>query len=206
MVPTPIQAGASSRRLSTSPLAARHGSAGATAMRNRMTRPSGTVIRSKYGSPTLSWRSWSTSATIGKTVPSSTTKANPAKARLLARNAASRDTGESMRPGARSRSPRQATRATPVAVTTPRKVSSHGPMADSEKACTELTTPERVRKVPRIVRQKVAITSDRFQTRSMPRRSWTITECRKAVPVSQGSSDAFSTGSQAQNPPQPSTS
>ena len=62
-----------------------------------------------------------------------------------------------------------------------------------------------MRKVPRIVRQKVAMTSDRFQTRINPRRSWTIEECRYAVAQSQGSNDAFSTGSQAQNPPQPST-
>ena len=37
-----------------------------------------------------------------------------------------------------------------------------------------------------------------FQTFSMPRRSWTITECRKAVATSQGMKAAFSTGSQAQ--------
>ena len=63
-------------------------------------------------------------------------------------------------------------------------------------ACTESTTPERVRNVPRIVRQNVAITSDRFQTRSIPRRSCTITEWMNAVAVSHGSNDAFSTGSQ----------
>ena len=38
----------------------------------------------------------------------------------------------------------------------------------------------------------------RFQVLSIPRRSCTITECRKAVAVSQGRNDAFSTGSQAQ--------
>ena len=56
-----------------------------------------------------------------------------------------------------------------------------------------------------MVREKVASTRDRFQTRSIPRRSWTITECRKAVAVSHGRNDAFSTGSHAQYPPQPST-
>ena len=58
--------------------------------------------------------------------------------------------------------------------------------------------PERVRNVPRIVRQNVAITSERFQTRSIPRRSCTITEWMNAVAVSHGSNDAFSTGSHAQ--------
>ena len=80
----------------------------------------------------------------------------------------------------------------------PRNVSSHGPIDDSLNACTEFTTPERVRKVPRIVKQNVEITSDRFQTRSIPRRSWTMTEWMNATAVSHGSSDAFSTGSQPQ--------
>ena len=53
-----------------------------------------------------------------------------------------------------------------------------GPSVDSEKACTELMTPERVRKVPRMVSAKVATESDRFQTRINPRRSCTRTECR----------------------------
>ena len=39
---------------------------------------------------------------------------------------------------------------------------------------------------------------------SASRFSITATECRKAVPASQGIKDAFSTGSQNQNPPQPS--
>ena len=46
-------------------------------------------------------------------------------------------------------------------------------MSESEKACTDSITPDRVRNVPRMVRLKVAITSDRFHTRSRPRRSWT---------------------------------
>ena len=86
----------------------------------------------------------------------------------------------------------------PVAATNPRKPSSHGPIADWVNEWTELRTPERVRNVPRIVRQNVAMTSERFQTRSIPRRSCTITEWMNAVAVSHGSSDAFSTGSHAQ--------
>jgi len=59
-------------------------------------------------------------------------------------------------------------------------------------------TPERVRNVPNSVRLKVRITSARFHSRSIRRRSWIITECRNAVPVSHGMNAAFSTGSQAQ--------
>ncbi len=47
-------------------------------------------------------------------------------------------------------------------------------------------------------RKKVADTSTMFQTFIMPFFSCIITECRKAVPLSQGSREAFSTGSQPQ--------
>ena len=80
---------------------------------------------------------------------------------------------------------------------------SHG---SSPNAWTDWTTPERVMKVPKIVRKNVVMTSVTFQTRSMPRRSWTMTECRNAVAVNHGSRPAFSTGSQPQKPPQPSSS
>ncbi len=60
--------------------------------------------------------------------------------------------------------------------------------------------------VAKIVRKNVRMTSVTFQTRSMPRRSCTITEWRNAVAVNQGSSPAFSTGSQPQYPPHPSSS
>ncbi len=66
----------------------------------------------------------------------------------------------------------------PTATTSPKKPNSRGPTPEFENECTDTSTPERVRKVPRIVREKAAIKSDRFQTRSRPRRSWTITECR----------------------------
>jgi hypothetical protein len=93
-----------------------------------------------------------------------------------------------------------------TATISPKNPSRAGPTADSVKACTDSITPERVRKVPRMVSEKVASRRDRFQTRSMPRRSCTMTEWMKAVPVSHGRNEAFSTGSQAQKPPQPSTS
>ena len=44
-----------------------------------------------------------------------------------------------------------------------------------------------------------------FQTFSIPRRSWTMIECRKAVVISQGIRAAFSTASHPQYPPQPSS-
>ena len=63
-----------------------------------------------------------------------------------------------------------------------RKPTKYLPMRDCAKACTELTTPERVRNVPKMHRKKVAETSTMFQTFIMPFFSCIITECRKAVP------------------------
>src|SRR5579883_456298 len=54
-------------------------------------------------------------------------------------------------------------------------------------------------------RKNVVETSTTFHTFIMPFFSCIITECRNAVAVIHGSSDAFSTGSQAQYPPHPST-
>ena len=118
------------------------------------------------------------SMSSGKTVPSSTTKANAANSTLLARNAPSRDSGESMCPGARRRSPRHPMRPTLTMTIRAKKPRIMGPMPDSVNACTLSSTPLRVMNVPRMVRANVAHSSERFQTRSIPRRSCTITECR----------------------------
>src|SRR5262245_50123734 len=78
-------------------------------------------------------------------------------------------------------------------------------MSDFVKEWTEEMTPLRVMNVPRMDKRKLMITSDRFHTRSIFLRSSIMTECRNAVQVSQGIRDAFSTGSQAQYPPHPSS-
>ena len=65
--------------------------------------------------------------------------------------------------------------------------------------------PLRVSRVPKIDMIKVRMINTIFQTFSMPFFSWTMTECRNAVPISQGIIEAFSTGSHAQKPPQPSS-
>jgi hypothetical protein len=72
------------------------------------------------------------------------------------------------------------------------------PRVAPPKAWIELRTPLRTRNVPMIASVPVASTSDTFQTFNMPRFSWIISECRKAVPVSHGISEAFSTASQPQ--------
>ena len=86
-----------------------------------------------------------------------------------------------------------------MATTRPKKTSSAGPTPPSSvNECTDTRTPERVKNVPRMVRLKVARRSERFQTRNMARRCWTMAECKKAVAVSQGNNAEFSTGSQDQ--------
>src|SRR5678815_1879082 len=79
-------------------------------------------------------------------------------------------------------------------------------MAPVVNACTDERIPDRVRNVPSIVRTNVATQRLSVHSRSMLRQSCTITEWRYAVAVSHGRNDAFSTGSHAQYPPQPSTS
>ena len=73
------------------------------------------------------------------------------------------------------------------------------------KACTEVSTPERTRKVPSSDSEKVRIASRIVQIFSASRFSITTAECSSAVPASHGISEAFSTGSQNQKPPQPSS-
>ncbi len=73
------------------------------------------------------------------------------------------------------------------------------------KACTEVSTPERTRKVPSNDSEKVEMASSTVQLLKAPRFSVTAREWMSAVPASQGSNEAFSTGSQNHQPPQPSS-
>ncbi len=73
------------------------------------------------------------------------------------------------------------------------------------KACTDTSTPERTRKVPSRDREKARMASSTVQLFSRPRFSVTASEWIRAVPASQGMKEAFSTGSQNHQPPQPSS-
>ena len=74
-----------------------------------------------------------------------------------------------------------------------------------EKLCTEVRTPERTKKVPRRLKQKVTIASRAHHGAKRFRFFSAARECRRAVPESHGKSAAFSTGSQNHQPPQPSS-
>ena len=73
------------------------------------------------------------------------------------------------------------------------------------KAWTEVMIPERTIKVPISTKPKARIASRMVQLFSASRFSTTMAECSKAAAMSQGMNDAFSTGSQNQKPPQPSS-
>jgi hypothetical protein len=72
-------------------------------------------------------------------------------------------------------------------------------------ACTLVSTPERTRNVPSSDSENAKIDSSSVQARKLPRFSVTACECSSAVPTSQGMNEAFSTGSQNHQPPQPSS-
>lgn len=144
----PLQAGHSNRLDNSSGAALRQGNTGATAINASRPSPIGPDIRSKYGSPIDRVPRLSASTTRGNVVPSNMTNVKAAKRMLLASSAPSLDMARSIRPSPRNRSPRQAISPIDSATTTPNPPSSTGPTVPSEKACTELTTPDRVRKVP----------------------------------------------------------
>ena len=72
------------------------------------------------------------------------------------------------------------------------------------KEWTETSTPERTRKVPTRLSEKASTARSSVQLLKRPRFSVTASEWMSAVAISHGMKDAFSTGSQNQNPPQPS--
>ena len=73
------------------------------------------------------------------------------------------------------------------------------------KLCTEVSSPERTMKVPTSDSENARIASSTVQLFSVPRCSTTMVECSSAVAASHGISEAFSTGSQNHQPPQPSS-
>src|SRR6202035_3235464 len=165
----------------------------------------GTLMRLKNGASTLIFSPVTASEITGKSVPHSTAKQLATRIRLLNMKLDSRDTTLSRRASLFRYFKRSRIRITVAAIPMARKITKYLPMGDCAKACTELTTPDRVRNVPKMHRKKVPEIKTMFQTFIMPFFSCIITEWRNAVAVIQGSSDAFSTGSQAQYPPQPST-
>ena len=82
----------------------------------------------------------------------------------------------------------------------------YNPLSGSfAKVCTELRIPDRTRKVPQIPSVKVIIESITVQECKIDLFSKTNTQWTSAVRLNQGIKEIFSTGSQNQKPPQPSS-
>ena len=80
------------------------------------------------------------------------------------------------------------------------------PRAGSDaKLCTDVNNPERTIKVPTSDSEKARIANNTVQLFNCPRFSTTMAECNSAVAASHGINEAFSTGSQNHQPPQPSS-
>ena len=160
---------------------------------------------SKNGGPTDSFRPAANSATSGHSVPTNTTNAATASSRLLSSSAPSRDTGENtvrvvIAPA------RAANSVSAPPTNTARIPRMNTPRVGSEaKLCTDVSTPERTMNVPVSDSPNAMIASRIVHAFIVSRFSTTTAECSSAPASSHGMKDAFSTGSQNQNPPQPSS-
>ena len=85
-------------------------------------------------------------------------------------------------------------------------ISSRTPrLGSTANACTEVSTPDRTKNAPSIEKVKAPRARNTLQPAKAPRFSVTIAECNSAVAINHGMNEAFSTGSQNHQPPQPSS-
>ena len=94
--------------------------------------------------------------------------------------------------------------ADPVIIAKNNKIKA--PLAGSlAKECTDVKIPDLTKKVPSKLNENAMIDSKIVQFLNMDFCSHVISECIKAVVINHGMKDAFSTGSQNHQPPQPSS-
>ncbi len=168
-------------------------------------RTKGVKAALKKGGPTDNVRSKNISATKGQIVPIKTTKVETASKRLLSTKPLSRLTIEKT-PLASMAVARAANNANAPPMNTHRIIKMNTPRSGSfAKACTLVKTPERTMNVPIREKPKARIAKRIVQLFKASRFSTTMAECSKAAPSSHGMKEAFSTGSQNQKPPQPSS-
>ncbi len=168
-------------------------------------RKNGVKAMLKNGGPTVSGRSKNISDTSGHIVPTNTTKADTASSTLFTTSALSRLTMPKT-PRASIVPARRAKRISAPPMKTPRMIRMNTPRSGSlAKAWTDVRSPDRTMNVPISEKPKARIASRIVQALSASRFSTTMAECSSAAASSHGMNDAFSTGSQNQNPPQPSS-
>ena len=164
---------------------------------------SGTNTRSKYGGPTDNLPRFSASMMRGYKVPSNTAAMATTKSTLLSNKNDSREPTTGCEALAHCGA-RQANKAKDTPTTTTKNSKMNTPRPGSvAKACTEVNTPERTRKVPSKLSENAPMAKSTVQALNCPRLSVTMSEWMSAVATSQGMSEAFSTGSQNHQPPQP---
>src|ERR1035437_8575771 len=174
-------------------------------MKNSAGTMIGTNTELKYGGPTDSLPRFSASTIKGYKVPSRTAAAAVVTNTLLTSNNVSRDTNVNLPPDC-TLPARTANKASEPPTTTARNSRIKTPRLGSvAKAWTEVKTPERTRNVPSRLSENAMMASMMVQFLNRPRFSVTASEWISAVPTSQGRNEAFSTGSQNHQPPQPST-
>ncbi len=184
----------------------RHAMIGPTPDSNTTISASGTTNGRNAGGPTETCVPVIASEISGKNVTQKITSASATSTRFWNRKTASRDNSESSRASDRRRSRRQIMSPTePVSMTPIRATNEMFSVGSETNAWIEERIPERTRNVPTIAIVPVPRISPMFQRFSIPRFSWIMIECRNAVANSHGISAAFSTGSQAQYPPHPSS-
>ena len=164
----------------------------------------GVKAASKNGAPTDILRS-NASPTKGQIVPTNTTKDDTAKRMLFTTSALSRLTIPKT-PLASIAPARAANNVSAPPVKNSRMNRMNTPRSGSDaKAWTEVITPDRTINVPISEKPKARIASRMVQLFRLSRFSTTMAECRSAAANNHGMKDAFSTGSQNQKPPQPSS-
>ena len=183
-----------------------HGATAPNPIDSSNSRANGMVTRLKNGWPTETSLPVNASTMRGKVVPNRTVNANRVIRKLFRRMNPSRDESESSRGDDATVPALSVNKASEPKTTTARNPRRAGPTADWLKAWIDAMTPERVMKVPKMVRAKVAMMRTKFHACNIDRRCCTTAEWMKAVAARKGSSAAFSTGSHAQYPPHPRTS
>ena len=112
----------------------------------------------------------------GKKVPQKITAASPTSSRLLIKKTDSRDRSDSIRFVERRSSSRLTIKSAEPTTTAAISPRSGPPTVEAPKAWIDCRIPERTRKVPRSASANVPQIRLTFQTRSIPRRSWTMIE------------------------------
>src|SRR5438552_10487601 len=143
-----ITVGARKFRFTLSNEVLRHASMGPTPVSTSRNRPMGIFTLLKNGGPTVTLCPCTHSLRMGKSVPHSTAKHETSSTRLLKRKLDSRETSDSSLFSLFKCERFLMKKNRHVEKITPRKIMNQLPIDDCAKACTELTTPLRVRNVP----------------------------------------------------------